>query len=126
MSAPYQLALNPDLPLASVTQNVVLGQPGQTLNEPSRVKVYATRESVDVTMGFTLGQQVIMPVDSPTNINTVIGSLPSIQDDLLAEGWGVAGDDIIIQARNVNAAAQQLSLLIKVVAADDIASGLIT
>jgi len=125
MSAPYQLALTPDLPLASVTQNVVLGQPGQTLNEPSRVRIYGTRESVDVTAGFTLGQQVVMPVSSPLNIDTTIGALPSIQDDLWAEGWGVAGDDIIVQGANVNAAAQQLSLLIKVVAADDIASGLI-
>jgi len=80
---------------------------------------------VDVTAGFTLGQQVVMPNGSPANIDTVIGSLPSIQDDLWAEGFGNAGDDIIVQGVNANAAAQQLSLLVKVVAVSDLQTGLI-
>jgi len=125
MSAPYQIAVTPDLPLTSTTNNVLLGEPGATLNEPSRVRIYATRESVDVTAGFTLGQQVVMPNGSPTNIDTTIGSLPSIQDDLWAEGFGNAGDDIIVQGVNANAAAQQLSLLVKVVAVSDLTTGLV-
>jgi len=87
--------------------------------------VYATRESVDVSFGVTLGQQVLIPEGSPANINTVVGSLPSIQDDLVATGAAEAGMDIIVSAANVNAAAQEMRVFIKVVAFDDLSTGLI-
>lgn len=125
MSNPYQIAVVNDVPLTSTVESLLLGRPGFTLNEPSRVMVYATRESVDVTMGLIVGQAIIMPNGSPANINTVAGSLPSIQDDLWAEGFGLAGDDIIIQAVNVNAAAQEARVLVKVVSVDDLATGLV-
>ncbi len=124
MAAPYQIAVVDDLAATSTTENIILGRPGQTLNEDSRVQVYCTRESVDVTAGFSLGLQIIMPNGSPANISTVAGSLPSVQDDLWATGFGFAGDDIIIQGVNVNAALQELRVLLKIVAVDDLAGGL--
>jgi len=123
MAAPYSIPQVTDIPPTTIDQNIILGRPGQTVDEDSQVIIYATRESVDVTMGVTLGQQVLVPVGSPTNINTVAGSLPSVQDDELARGLAAAGNDIIIQGENVNAAAQELRVLVKVTALDDLAQG---
>lgn len=127
MSAPYQIAVINDVPLNSTVESLLLGRPGFTLNEPSRVRVYATRETVDVLLGLIVGQAIVMPNGSPANISTVIGSLPSIQDDLWAEGFGIAGDDIIIQAvNNDGVAAREARVLVKVVAVDDLETGLVT
>jgi len=125
MSNPYQIAVVNDLPIGGTVESLLLGRPGFTLNEPSRVRVYATRESVDVLLGLIIGQAIVMPNGSPTNISTVAGSLPSIQDDLWAEGFGVAGDDLILQATNANAALQEVRILVKVVAVGDLETGLV-
>lgn len=126
MSAPYQIAIVNDVPLASTVESLLLGRPGFTLNEESRVRVYATRETVEVLMGLIIGQAIVMPNGSPANVSAVIGSLPSIQDDLWAEGFGVAGDDIIIQAVNsAPAAAREARVLVKVVSVGDLETGLV-
>lgn len=125
MSAPYQIAVINDLAIGETVESLLLGRPGFTLNEPSRVRVYATRETALVLMGLIIGQAIVMPNGSPANISAVVGSLPSIQDDLWAEGLGVAGDDIIIQAVNNDPAAAEARVLVKVVALDDLETGLI-
>lgn len=121
MARPYTITIVNDIPLASTVQNLVEGRSGRVLDEPSRVRVYATRESVDVTMGFILGREEVLPAGSVTNISTVAGSLPSRQDDLITETLGDVGNEIIIQGVNVNAAAQELRLLIDVISIDDLA-----
>ncbi len=125
MAPPYTITSITDIPATTTNRSVLLGEVGEQLDEPSRVKVYATRESVDVTMGISLGRQIALPVGSATNINAAVGTLPSRQDDLIFEGFGDTGDNITIQGQNVNAAAQELRLLIDVVAIDDLETGLI-
>jgi len=123
MAPPYSIAQVTDIPATTTDQNIILGRPGQTVDEDSEVIIYATRESVDVTFGITFGQQVVLPVGSPANISTVAGSLPSVQDDEIARGLIPAGADIIVQAENVNAAAQEMRVLLKITALDDLAAG---
>lgn len=121
MARPYTITIVNDIPSATTVQNLVEGRSGRVLDEPSRVKVWATRETVDVTMGFILGRQEVLPAGSVTNISTVIGSLPSRQDDEITSTFGDAGEEIIIQGVNADgAAARELRLLIDVTAVDDI------
>jgi len=121
MARPYTITVVNDIPLASTVQNLVEGRSGRVLDEPSLVLVYATRETVDVTMGWILGREEVLPAGSVVNISTVIGSLPSRQDDLVAKTLGDTGNEIIIQGVNADgAAARELRLLIDVVAIDDI------
>ena len=121
MARPYTITIVEDIPQASTVQNLVEGRSGRVMDEPSRVRVYATRETVDVTLGFVFGREEILPAGSVTNISTVIGSLPSRQDDLITETFGDTGNEIIIQGVNADAAAaRELRLLIDVTAVDDI------
>jgi len=121
MARPYTITIVEDIPQASTVQNLVEGRSGRVMDEPSRVRVYATRETVDVTLGFVFGREEILPAGSVTNISTVIGSLPSRQDDLITETFGDTGNEIIIQGVNADAAAaRELHLLIDVTAVDDI------
>jgi len=124
MARPYTLTVINDIPLSSTVQNLLEGRSGRILDEPSRVRIYATRETVDVTMGETLGREEILPAGSVTNISTVIGSLPSRQDDLITETFGNGGEEIIVQGVNADAAAaRELRLLVDVKAVTDIIPG---
>jgi len=124
MAPPYTIPSLTDLPLASTTENVILGRPGQTLDEDSQVSIWAVRESSDVTFGVTIGQQVAVPNGSFCNLQFAVGSGPSRQDDFIGTFLGAQGNDIIIQGINVNAAAQELALLVDVTALSDLATGL--
>lgn len=123
MARPYTITVINDIPLASTVQNLVEGRSGRVLDEPSRVRIWATRETVDVTMGFILGREEVLPAGSVTNISTVIGSLPSRQDDLITETFGDTGNEIIVQGVNADGAnPRELRLLIDVIAIGDIIS----
>jgi len=122
MARPYTITVINDIPLGSTIQNLIEGRSGRVLDEASRVRVYATRETVDVTMGFTLGREQVLPAGSVTAINTVAGSLPSRQDDLITETLGAELDEIIIQGVNADgAAARELRLIVDVISVADLA-----
>ncbi len=125
MADPYTITVVEDIGISSTVQNLIAGRSGRVLDEPSRVRIYATRETVDVTMGMILGRTEALPAGSVANISTVIGSLPSRQDDLIVETLGLGGAEIIIQGVNADAAAaRELRLLIDVAAVEDIQAGL--
>lgn len=124
MARPYTLTVIGVIPISGSIQNLVEGRSGRVLDEPSRVRVYATRESVAVTTGFTLGREEALPAGSVTNLNATNGTLPSRQDDLLVETFGDTGNEILIQGVNTDGAAtRELRLLIDVIAVDDILPG---
>jgi len=100
---PYTVDANFDVPLAS-TESIIRGEQGRTLSEPSRVQIYANRESIDIFYTITVGPDQITS-DLSASINAVIGDMPIIPDDLIADTFGDTGAEIIIRARNVDAAA---------------------
>lgn len=125
MADPYTITVVEDIPLSDTVQNLIEGRSGRVFDEPSRARVYATRETVDVTMGIILGRTEGLPSGSVVNISTVIGSLPSRQDDLIVELLGMGGAELIITGVNADAAAaRELRLLIDVVSIEDIQAGL--
>jgi len=112
-AAGYSLGAISDIPLAGVIDNVVKNLTGQQLKRPSRVLIFLTREGVDVLVSITVGGTQVY-ASGPCNISTVIGSMPSTENDLVVDCLAQGGDEIIIAGTNANAAAQELRALVQV------------
>jgi len=109
----YSIAAIADIPLADSVANVIADLPGVKLARRSLVQIFLTREAVLVLASVTIGGTQVYPA-GPVNINTVVGSLPSTQDDMVIESVGGAGDEIIIAGTNTSAGALELRALVKV------------
>jgi len=121
MANPYTITIVAIIPISGTIQNLVEGRSGRVFDEPSRMRVYATRETIAVTIGIDLGRETVLPAGSVTNINATNGTLPSRQDDLLVETVGNSLAEILIQGVNSDGAAtRELRLLIDVVSLDDV------
>jgi len=107
-----------DIPAGGEIDSVVKNKPGVKLNSLSLVEIFLTREGVDVLTTVTVGGSIIFP-QGPVNIATVVGSLPSTQDDRIITVIAQAQDEIIIAGTNANVAAQELRALVKVMPIDD-------
>lgn len=118
----YTLTAVFDVPLTGNEANILGQQPGVTLPGAAEnlflLQMFLTRESVDVTLGITVGGTSVLTSPSPVNIDTTVGSLPSYQDDRVIEVIAQGGDDIVISANNVNAAAQEARAMVIVTPID--------
>lgn len=114
----YSITAISDVPLGGATPNLLSGLAGQKLREASRVTIFLTREVVEVLISVSIGGSEVLP-SGPVNINTVVGSLPSTQDDKVVEVFAQANDEIIIAATNSNAADKEARALVKIVPIDD-------
>lgn len=119
MASPYTMNAVNDVP-ASDSESLLEGQSGRTLAEDSRVRVYLNRESVDVTFSILVGKENVLEAGGGAAINTVAGDLPSTRDDLMVDTFGRGGDEILIKAANVNAAAQEGRAIVMVTPLDDV------
>jgi len=117
MASPYTITPVEDV-AAAKTKNLLEGQTGRTLVAPSRVKIALNRESVDVSFDVFIGSERVM-VQGAAAINTVSGDIPILPDDILIDSFGQAGDEIVINATNVNAAAQEARAIVQVAEVDD-------
>jgi len=114
----YSIASIFDVPAGATEPNIIKNKPGVTLNEPSLVRVFMTREDVDQEITITIGGTQIYPA-GPVDIEAASGTLPSTQDNLVAEVFAGKGDDIIITAFNSNASPRQVRALVMVMPVDD-------
>lgn len=120
MARPYSLTVITDIAISTTVESLLSGRPGRFLDEPSIVSIWATRETVDVLLGITIGRDVGLPNGSVCNLNATNGTLPSRQDDLIWTGFGNTGEEIIVQGVNEDAAAaNELRLLVDVLALSD-------
>lgn len=115
----YSIAQVFKVPIGGSENNIIANKPGVKLPSTSVVDIYLTRESVDVVFNVTVGGTNVYPQPGPANINTVNGSLPSTQDDMIISIVAARGDEIIISASNSNAAEQEARALVKVMPVDD-------
>lgn len=109
----YSIAAIAKIPIAGSVANVIADLPGVKLALRSLVQIFMTREAVLVLASVTIGGTQVYPA-GPTNIETVVGSLPSTQDDMVIEAVGGPGDEIIIAGTNTGAAIRELRALVKV------------
>ena len=121
MAEPYTLTAISDVPLSESDNDLLDGQRGRTLTEPSLVEIYLNAEDVDITMGVTIGAVDVLSAGSRVTLEALVGRLPSIQDDRLVSTFGLAGNEIIISARNADAAAaNEARAIVKVTAVEDV------
>lgn len=117
MPPPYSVASVISV-AAGKTTNLLTGLRGRTLLEPSHVRIYANREVVDIEYTVTIGSEAVGQ-NLPAPINTVAGDTPSTRDDLIVDSFGGAADEIIIDAKNANAAAKEARVIVFVTPIDD-------
>lgn len=109
----YSLSDVTDIAANTTEDNLIEGKAGQVLKEASKVDIFMTREAVDVLATIMVGGSIVFPA-GPVNINTVVGSLPSVRDDRIVSCIAGAGDAIIVQGQNLTAGALELRTLVKV------------
>jgi len=119
MAGPYSMDRVFDIPLDS-DESLLSKKRGRVLPEASRVKVYANRETVDVTFGITVGEIEALAAGAGAAINAVAGDVPSTRDDLILDTFGNQGDEILILATNKDAAAaREARVIVFVTPIDD-------
>jgi len=118
MAGPYTIDNITDVAQAS-TASILTAERGRTLAEASRVKIYANRETTEISYGITVGATEVNS-NAGARINATIGDGPIVPDDLITDTFGMAGDEIVILARNTAAAAaREARVLIFVTPVDD-------
>ncbi len=121
MAEPYTLTAISDVPLSESDNDLLDGQRGRTLTEPSLVEIALNGEDVDITMGVTIGAVDVLSAGSRVTLQATIGVLPSLRDDVLVRSFGLAGNEIIISARNADAAAaREARAIARVTAVEDV------
>lgn len=116
----YSIAVIEAIPLTGKVDNLVEGLQGITLQQPSRVRVWLSREDVLVLAGVNIGGVQVLQTGSPTPIDATVGAMPKIQDDLMVEVFADRNDLILVSATNTNAADKELRALIQVLPLDDV------
>jgi len=118
MADPYTITNITDVPLSS-TVSIIAGERGRTLDEPSRVQIFANRESVDILYNITLGGTSLIQ-DGIAAINATAGDAPSTRDDKIIDTFGEVGAELVIRAANSDAAAaREARVIVFVTAVDD-------
>lgn len=120
MGSPYTMAVSLDIPISG-SSSLLEGISGRTLQEPSRIRMYANREDVLVTFSMLVGKDNVLEAGSGAALNATVGDLPSTRDDLLVDTFGLAGDEILIRASNTNAALKEARVIVMVTPIDDAA-----
>ncbi len=118
MAGPYTMTQVDDVAAGS-SESLLRIKQGRTLPEDSRVRIFANRESVDVTYNVTVGATEVLASLSGAAVNAAAGDVPSTRDDLLVDTFGFAGDEILILAANANVAAQEARVIVWVDPVDD-------
>ena len=121
MGAPYTLTAISDVPLSDSDNDLLDGLRGRTLTEPSLVEIALNAEDVDVSFGVTVGPTEVLPSGSRATLQPTVGVLPIFPDDVLIQTFAGRGDEIIISARNADAAAAaEARAVVKVTAITDV------
>jgi len=118
MAGPYTIEKTLDVAIGG-EDSLLANKQGRVLPENSRVRIFFNRESVDVTFGVTVGATEVLATGAGAAINTTAGDVPSTRDDLLVDTFGFAGDEILVLAKNANAALQEARIIVWVDPVDD-------
>jgi len=116
----YSIAQVTSVPANDNVNNIIANKPGVKLPAGANVvDIYLTREGVGIEFNVTIGGSNVYPQPGPANVNTVLGSLPSTQDDMVITAIAQGGDEVVIAASNGSAAALEARALVKVMPVDD-------
>jgi len=117
MGRAYSISAISDI-AANSSDSLIDGLRGRTLEEPSRVVVFASREAINVLLSVTIGG-VDVGAGLLAQVLAAVGTKPVVPDDLIIDSAGLKGDEIIVTGQNLTAAALELRVLIFVVPISD-------
>ncbi len=89
---------------AGDTENLLSGEQGRVLTEPSVVSIFANQEAVSGSWQCSIGSKQVLPQNSPATLQATVGVMPSLRDDLLVLSLGEGGDEIILNYTNADGA----------------------
>ena len=118
MAVPLSIPDITDLEIGASGTDVLQNQAAALLDEPSFIQIFASRESVDVTLQVKVGDVEVVPL-GPCALDATVGNAPVVPDDLLYFGMGKKGQRIQILGTNANAAAQELKTITRIVSVSD-------
>jgi hypothetical protein len=117
---PVSIAAIVDIPLSGRVANVFANLAGRVLTEPSIVLIALNRESVDVLAGVSIGGTEVLPANSAVTVQSTVGVMPVLPDDILVTSGGQAADEIIITGTNADAAVpRELRAIAKIIPVED-------
>ena len=85
---------------AGDTVNLLAGEQGRVLSEPSVVSIFANQEAIDGSWQCSIGSKQVLPQNSPATLQATVGVTPSVRDDLLVLSTGENGDEILLNYTN--------------------------
>lgn len=118
MAVPYTMTRVQDVAIGA-TENIIQGLTGRSLVAPSRVQIALNRENVNVSFTVLVGSERVM-LNGAAAVQATAGVLPILPDDMYIDTFGKPGDEIIVDATNVDAAASEARVIIKVTEVDDV------
>lgn len=118
MPIPSVITFRADLAIGASGVDVLQDFAQAQLKEAAVVQIFLNRESVDVQAQVKVGDVEVMPL-GPMAINATVGDVPLTPDDLILQTIGNAGDHIQILGTNVNAAAQEIGVIVRIIALVD-------
>lgn len=89
-----------DVLTAAVVDNVLANKFGRVLVEPSKISVAMTGSIIDAFATIIIGSEIL--IDGQEIGNTA--AAPRNPEDVLVQGFGEKGDEVIVKVRNANAA----------------------
>lgn len=117
----YSLTEVNDIAISSKITNLYADQGGRVLSEISLVTFALNGEDVDITAGIRLGSTEVLSAGSRVTLQATVGVLPIMPDDVIAQVFGEANDEIIVSGDNADAAAaRELRGITFVTPADDV------
>lgn len=119
MPGPLTVTNITDVGIAA-TASLLAGEAGRVLEEPALVKIYANQENANVSYTITIGGRQVAS-DLPAAIQATIGQMPIVPDNLIVNSLGMGGDEIVIRARNADAAASEARVMVLITPIDDAA-----
>ncbi len=119
MGAPRTITNITDVAIGA-TASLIEGEQGRTLQEPSRVRIYANQENVNVSFTITIGADQVASA-ATSAIQATLGVMPITPNDLLVESFGDGGDEIVIRAQNTDAGASEARVRVMITPIDDVA-----
>lgn len=86
--------------IAGVVDNVLANKFGRVLQEPSKISVAITGELISLFATVIIGNEILIDGQEVGNTNAT----PRNPEDVLAQGFGEKGDEVIVKLRNANVA----------------------
>jgi len=118
MARPFSVSVVASV-AANKTTNIILGLRGETLDGPSRLQFFMTRQAVLLQVNILVGGENVIQNGLP-QINTVAGTKPAVPDDLLVDTFGFGAEKLIVDGQNLTAGALELRMLLMITPLSDV------